>query len=77
MEMSKVSDNDDDREQTTLNRKTHFYISLKLRQAWNQIKLNQKNSEKKRCYETSAGPHIHSLKTVCPKNTIVSCFLSF
>lgn len=43
-------------------RKTHFYLSLKLRQAWNQIKLNQKSSEKKRCYETSAGPHIHSLK---------------
>lgn len=46
MEMSKVFDNDDDREQTTLNRKTHFYLSLKLRQAWNQIKLNKKKGEK-------------------------------
>lgn len=59
MKISKVYDNDDNRENNFDQKNS---LSFTLRQALNQIKLNQKNSDKKRCYETNAGPHIHSLK---------------
>lgn len=74
MIISKVYDNDDNRENNFDQKNS---LSFKLRQARNQIKLNQKIVIRNVVTKRVRDRIFIVLKTVCPKNTIVSCSLSF
>lgn len=64
-------------EKTTLIRKTHFHLSLKLRQALNRIKLNQKIVIRNVVTKRMRDRIFIVLKTVCPKTQSYHAFLVF